>query len=50
MGTPVAVSHHTGQLRRGLLPAAELCEARLRTLNIKTLSFLPRAKTALSGG
>ena len=36
MGTPVAVSHHTGQLRRGLLPAAELFEARLRTLNIKT--------------
>ena len=36
MGTPVAVSHHTGQLRRGLRPAAEKLRARLKTLNVKT--------------
>ena len=36
MGTPVAVSHHTGQLRRGLRPAAEKLGNRLRILNVKT--------------
>jgi hypothetical protein len=36
MGTPVAVSHHTGRLRRGLHPAAEKLRKSLRTLNIKT--------------
>jgi len=36
MGTPVAVGHHTGQLRRGLRPAAEKFGARLRLLNLKT--------------
>jgi REP element-mobilizing transposase RayT len=36
MGTPVAVSHHTGQLRRGRQPAAEKLLKGLRTLNTKT--------------
>jgi hypothetical protein len=36
MGTPVAVSHHTGRLRRGLLPAAEKLRDELLTLNVKT--------------
>ena len=36
MGTPVAVSHHTGQLRRGRHPAAAKLRDRLRILNIKT--------------
>ncbi len=36
MGTPVAVSHHTGQLRRGLHPAAEKLRGKLKTLNMKT--------------
>ena len=36
MGTPVAVSHHTGQLRRGLNPPAEKLWNELRILNIKT--------------
>ena len=36
MGTPVAVSHHTGRLRRGLLPAAEKLRDELSTLNVKT--------------
>ena len=36
MGTPVAVSHDTGQLRQGLRPAAQKFEARLQILNIKT--------------
>ncbi|MDP1579515.1 MAG: transposase [Candidatus Didemnitutus sp.] len=35
MGTPIAVSHHTGQLRRGLNPAAAKLTKRLGTLNIK---------------
>ena len=35
MGTPVAVSHHTGQLRRGLYPAAEKLRGKLKTLNVK---------------
>jgi len=33
LGTPVAVSHHTGQLRRGQRPAAEKCWKRLGILN-----------------
>ena len=36
MGTPVAVSHHTGQLRRGLRPAAEKLGEKLRRLMVKT--------------
>ena len=36
LGTPVAVSHHTGRLRRGHLPAAERLLKKLTTLNIKT--------------
>ncbi len=36
MGTPVAVSHHTGRLRRGHNPAAEKLGVGLRKLNIKT--------------
>jgi hypothetical protein len=34
MGTPVAVSHHVGQLRRNKGPGHELLES--LTLNIKT--------------
>ncbi|MBI5767381.1 MAG: hypothetical protein HZA93_07465, partial [Verrucomicrobia bacterium] len=36
MGTPVAVSHHTGRARRGELPAAEMLRQKLLTLNVKT--------------
>ncbi len=36
MGTPVAVSHHTGRLRRGLQPEAENIRKRLAILNVKT--------------
>ena len=41
MGTPVAVSHHTGQLRRGLRSAAEKFGNRLRILNIDSAEKLP---------
>lgn len=36
MGTPVAVSHYTGELRRGKLPAAEDSAKRLAILKLKT--------------
>ncbi len=36
MGTPVAVSHHTGQLRRGQRPAARAAVKKLKILNVKT--------------
>ena len=36
MGTPVAVSHHTGRLRRGQLPAADKLRHGLQMLIIKT--------------
>ncbi|MBM3852865.1 MAG: hypothetical protein FJ399_06880 [Verrucomicrobia bacterium] len=43
LGNPVAVSHHTGQLRRGQRPAAEKCWKKLRVLTVKPDPFgLPR--------